>query len=53
MEYYSYWERLIFQALNTMVLRAMEKLQNMMNKRTLSKSEDKQEKKDMPPLFKV
>nr|Q9SMH3.1 RecName: Full=Dynein-1-alpha heavy chain, flagellar inner arm I1 complex; AltName: Full=1-alpha DHC; AltName: Full=Dynein-1, subspecies f [Chlamydomonas reinhardtii]CAB56598.1 1-alpha dynein heavy chain [Chlamydomonas reinhardtii] len=46
--YYSFWERAIFNALNTMVLCAMTKLQDMIEQR--SKHAEGGRK---PPLFKV
>ncbi|GMH41526.1 hypothetical protein BSKO_09436 [Bryopsis sp. KO-2023] len=50
--YYTYWERLIFQALNSMVLNAMTSFQTMINKRT-GKNKSSGDSKLKAPLFKV
>lgn len=49
--YYAFWERVIFHALNGMVLAAMKSLVSMLNSRSSKRSPA--EKLAKPPLFKV
>lgn len=52
-EYYMFWERLIFHAITTMVLRAMANLQRMIENQTRPKMPSTQDSKRKPPLFKA